>query len=95
LNLVGSPHICCHQRITISFNSSKGKKFEYYRQLDSLEEYVLISQQDYHIDIFRKNAQERWELFSFSGLDAKVCFESIDCCIDMYILYEDVSFDLQ
>ena len=72
----------------------RGKKFEYYRQLDSLEEYVLISQQDCHVDIFRKNAQQRWELFSFSGSDSQVSFESIECCIDMAVLYEDVNFEL-
>jgi len=72
----------------------RGKKFEYYRQLDSLEEYALISQDDYHVDIFRKNQQHRWELFSFSGVDMQVCFASIDCCMDMAILYEDVNFEL-
>lgn len=72
----------------------RGRKFEYYRELRSLQEYVLISQDDYHVDVFRKNQQQRWELFSFAGLDTQVCFESIDCCVDMAILYEDVNFNL-
>lgn len=71
----------------------RGKKFEYYRQLDSLQEYALISQDEYHVDIFRKNSQQRWELFSFSETQ-RVCFESIHCYIDMATLYEDVRFDL-
>ncbi len=72
----------------------RGKKFEYYRQLASLEEYVLIAQSEYHVDIFRKNVQQRWELFSFSGQQAQVYFASLDYSIAMNELYEEVDFTL-
>ena len=72
----------------------RGKKFEYYRQLASLEEYVLIAQSEYHVDIFRKNARQRWELFSFAGQQALVDFVSLDYSIAMNELYEAVDFTL-
>jgi len=72
----------------------RGKKFEYYRQLANLEEYVLIAQSEYHVDIFRKNAQQRWELFSFAGQQALVDFVSLDYSIAMNELYESVDFTL-
>lgn len=72
----------------------RGKKFEYYRQLASLEEYVLIAQTEYHVDIFRRNKAERWELFSFSGQQAEIFFSSLNCSISMTDLYEDVDFTL-
>jgi len=72
----------------------RGKKFEYYRQLASLEEYVLIAQSEYHVDIFRKNARQRWELFSFAGQQALVDFVSLDYSIAMNELYESVDFTL-
>jgi Uma2 family endonuclease len=71
----------------------RGKKFEYYRQLESLQEYALISQDDYHVDIFRKNKNQRFELFSFSDLETQIYFASINCHVDMAILYEDVNFN--
>jgi len=72
----------------------RGKKFEYYRQLANLEEYVLIAQSEYHVDIFRKNARQRWELFSFAGQQALVDFVSLDYSIAMNELYEAVDFTL-
>lgn len=72
----------------------RGKKFEYYRQLESLREYVLLDQSEHHADIFRKNAQQRWELFSFIGADTELCFQSVEVCVRMAELYEDVNFDL-
>ena len=72
----------------------RGKKFEYYRQLPSLEEYVLIEQSEYHVDIFRKNVQQRWELFSFSGQSTQVYLAGWDFWVAMSELYEDVNFTL-
>ncbi len=72
----------------------RGKKFEYYRQMESLQEYVLIDQSDVHVDVFRKNAQQRWELFSFSKPEKEVCLDSVKCCLSFSALYEDVDFKL-
>ncbi len=72
----------------------RGKKFEYCRQLTSLEEYVLIEQIEHHVDIFRKNLEQRWELFSFVGQNAEIYFASLDCSVTMADLYEDVDFTL-
>lgn len=72
----------------------RGKKFEYYRQIETLEEYVLIDQSEYKIDIFRKNPQHRWELFTFHGAQIKVDLSSLNCSLNMLDLYEDVDFEL-
>ena len=72
----------------------RGKKFAYYRQIDSLQEYMLISQTEYHVDLFRKNSHQRWELFSFLGKQAVIDLGSLDCQLNMADLYEDVDFSL-
>jgi Uma2 family endonuclease len=38
----------------------KSKKFGYYRSIESLKEYVLISQSEYHVVHYYKNAQSEW-----------------------------------
>jgi Uma2 family endonuclease len=38
----------------------KSKKFGYYRSIESLKEYVLISQSEYHVVHYYKNAQLEW-----------------------------------
>jgi Uma2 family endonuclease len=72
----------------------RGKKFEYYRQIDKLQEYVLINQSTFSIDIFRKNAQQRWELFHYSQAEDEVHLSSVDLRFKLLELYEDVNFEL-
>lgn len=38
----------------------KSKKFEFYRSIPSLQEYVLVSQTEYYISHFYKNNQNEW-----------------------------------
>lgn len=73
----------------------RGGKFALYRELDSLQEYALIDPRTYHVDIFRRNAAGRWELFAFSGETASVEFASVGYECSMGDLYEDVNFGLE
>ena len=73
----------------------RGNKFALYRELESLQEYVLIDPRTYQVDVFRRNAHGRWELFAFSGETATVVFASVGCECAMSDLYEDVNFALE
>ena len=72
----------------------RGDKFATYRQLESLQEYVLVDPRKHHLEIFRLNKQNRWELFSFSGEDAMVEFASVGMQCPLVDVYEDVDFSL-
>lgn len=72
----------------------RGDKFAFYRQLESLKEYVLINPRAHRVDVFRRNPQNRWELFNFEGADTTVEFASIGFECGMRAIYEDVDFDL-
>lgn len=72
----------------------RGGKFAFYRQLASLQEYVLIDPRTYRVDVFRRTPQNRWELISFEDADAEVEFASIHFHCPMQALYEDVDFAL-
>ncbi|NRB06287.1 MAG: Uma2 family endonuclease [Richelia sp.] len=67
----------------------RGKKFADYRQLKTLKEYVLVSQDVMSVDCFRRNEQGRWELFPY-GRGDKVDFASVDLRFDIADIYEDV-----
>jgi Uma2 family endonuclease len=69
----------------------RGNKFKNYRTLDSLEEYVLVSQTHAQVDCFRRNEAGQWVLYSFE-LDDPVQLESVGLSIDMTQIYEDVTF---
>jgi Uma2 family endonuclease len=41
-------------------NYDKGDKFEHYRSLDSLQDYILVNQDSIHIEHFRKIEKQEW-----------------------------------
>lgn len=55
----------------------RGGKFAHYRLLDSLQEYVLIDTDTPQVEVFRRNAANRWELYPSTGLDAAVELASV------------------
>jgi Uma2 family endonuclease len=55
----------------------RGAKFAHYRLLDSLQEYVLIDPDTAQVDVFRRNAANRWELHPSAGPSAVVEFASV------------------
>jgi len=72
----------------------RGDKFAFYRQLASLQEYVLVNTRSYRVEVFRRNAQHRWELFTFFGAEASMELASIGLTCSLLDVYEDVDFGL-
>jgi Uma2 family endonuclease len=69
----------------------RGDKFKNYRSLESLKEYVVVSQTQPQVDCFRRNSEGQWVLYPFQNHDT-VHLESVNLSIDMDALYEDVIF---
>ncbi|MEL6923117.1 MAG: Uma2 family endonuclease [Bacteroidota bacterium] len=70
----------------------RGKKFMNYRQLDSLQEYVLINQHVHQVETFNKQAEGKWLYEVYDGPEALVRFHSLDVEISMKDLYFKVDF---
>ena len=68
-------HVKHHPRLIVEVLSptteayDRGKKFAFYRQLESLQEYVLISPEDRKIDVFRRDDTDHWVLYPFAAVD--------------------------
>ncbi len=69
----------------------RGDKFTDYQELDTLQEYVLISQTRRRIDCFRRNDENRWVLYSYRN-NEEVQLTSINFYCLLEGIYEDVSF---
>jgi Uma2 family endonuclease len=72
-----------------------GQKFQFYRQIPTLEEYVLIDATQIRIDRYTKNAAGKWELTTFpeNGEDLAGCqleLTSLDFQCALELIYEDV-----
>lgn len=69
----------------------RGDKFADYRQLESLQEYVLISQNRIQVDCFRRNDRGQWLLDPYRAGDT-INLNSVNFFCAIEDLYEDVDF---
>jgi Uma2 family endonuclease len=69
----------------------RGDKFNDYRNLESLQEYVLVSQTRKRVECFRKNAEGQWVLYPYDELD-EMHLASVDFRCAIADIYEDVDF---
>jgi len=70
----------------------RGKKFEQYRKLPSLLEYVLVSQDAPRIEQFTPQPDGLWLCAETSGMDASIRLVSIDCVLPLTKIYNKVSW---
>lgn len=70
----------------------RGKKFDFYRGLDSLQEYVLVSQEEPQVERFTRQQNGGWLLTVFKGLEAELDLSAIACRLSLAEIYEDITF---
>ena len=69
----------------------RGEKFESYRTVESLREYLLIAQDRYHLDHFVRQDDGSWLLNDASGLESVIHLPSIGCELPLAEVYEKVT----
>ena len=69
----------------------RGDKFEHYRRLESLEEYVLVSQDRMLVERFVRDGAE-WRLSFLNDPQALLRLPSIGCEIPLAEIYRNVEF---
>ncbi|MEG4801686.1 Uma2 family endonuclease [Microcoleus sp. ARI1-B5] len=69
----------------------RGDKFADYQELETLQEYVLISQKRQRVECFRRNAEGLWVLTSYTP-GSEVYLASVDFRTSIDSIYEDVVF---
>lgn len=70
----------------------RGKKFESYRALDSLQEYLLIAQDRTHVERFVRQPQGTWLFSEVNGLDASLDMTAIGCALALADVYDKIVF---
>jgi Uma2 family endonuclease len=68
----------------------RGRKFEHYRSLASLQEYLLVAQAKVHVEHFQKQPDGRWVLAETSRRDDVVRLPSIGCDLALTEIYDKV-----
>ena len=70
----------------------RDEKFTHYRQIDSLQEYILISQDKVQVVQYRRQEPE-WIPTEFRSLEEVVPLVSIQCELPLQHVYRRVKFD--
>ena len=69
----------------------RGDKFAHYRQLTSLQEYILVSQDKVRVDHYVRHAAQ-WILTDFQELEQHLPLTSIQCELPLQEIYESAPF---
>ncbi|MFN8494786.1 MAG: Uma2 family endonuclease [Caldilineaceae bacterium] len=70
----------------------RGKKFENYRTLDSLTEYLLIAQDRSYIEHYVRQADNQWLLSEAKALEDVIELPTIECKLALADVYDKVDF---
>ena len=69
----------------------RGEKFAHYRQLTSLQEYVLVAQDQIFVEHYRRQ-EKQWIFTDFEKHDEILPLPSIECELPLQDIYERVTF---
>lgn len=67
----------------------RGEKFEYYKQLASLQEYILISQDSVRVEHYCRR-ETQWNRNTFQHLEDVLSLPSIECEVPLRAIYRRV-----
>jgi Uma2 family endonuclease len=68
----------------------RGEKFQHYRTIETLQEYILVAQNKYRIERFVRNEHNEWVLSDVSGLEAALPLALLQTEIALADIYEQV-----
>ena len=69
----------------------RGEKFAHYRQLPSLQEYLLVAQEEACVEHYRRQ-EKQWIFTEFQDIEESLPLTSIQCELFLQEIYERVTF---
>ncbi|MDE0086952.1 MAG: Uma2 family endonuclease [Candidatus Poribacteria bacterium] len=69
----------------------RGEKFSHYRQIEFLQEYIVVSQDKVNVERYLRKPDE-WSITFFQELTQQVTLTSIECELPLQEIYERVTF---
>ena len=71
-------------------NYDRGEKFEFYRSVKSLKEYILVDQEKIHVEQFISKERYNWELKEFNSFDGNLYLSSLGIELKISEIYKRV-----
>lgn len=73
-------------------NIDRTEKLSAYKQIKSLKEYVIVSQDTVRIDVYRRMRGDRWQWELLSDVSEKLRLESVGLTLSVAQIYRRVKF---
>lgn len=73
----------------------RGRKFQHYRTLASVAEYLTVEQDSAHVERWARQPDNHWLLSEFDALDQTIELTSIGCVLPMAEIYDKVDFSAE
>ena len=70
----------------------RGAKFQAYRTIESLKEYLLVSQGTPLVEQYVRGEDGKWTLTTAAGLESSLTLPSIECTLNLAAVYKRVGF---
>jgi Uma2 family endonuclease len=87
-----NPIVLCEVQSPSTQNYVKGTKYDHYRAISSLREYVVIAQDTLHIMHHRRRKDGTWVLRDIRDPDEKLKLSSVGCELSVADIYQNVEF---
>lgn len=71
----------------------RGRKFENYRALSSLQQYVLIATDRISVDVFTRKPEDRWDFIAVTDSAGSLDLTSVHARVEVSVLYRGIRFD--
>ena len=88
-NAVTNPRVIVEVLSDSTEAYDRGEKFAHYRRIPSLAEYILVSQKEPRIEVWRRNVAGKWELAEEALAGQTAHLASIECARSVAEVYTD------
>lgn len=68
----------------------RGTKSAHYRQIESLQDYLIVSQDEYRVDRLSRHPDGHWSITDVAGLDASIEIPSLGIALPLAEIYDRV-----
>jgi Uma2 family endonuclease len=72
----------------------RGKKFEFYRMIPTLQHYLLVAQDRVHLEYFHKRADSLWVLQEFNDINSVLKIDALALELPLSRIYSRVEFEI-
>ena len=98
VEIAGTGKVCINPRLVVEVLSpssddyDRTTKFDLYREIESFQEYVLVSQKSPRVETYYRQSDGGWRIDFAIGLDSEIQLRSVPAKLPLSEIYAGVTF---